>query len=29
MLAAAGIMYWYRLTDKTHAELVAGLQASR
>ena len=29
MLAAAGIMYWYRLTDKRHAELVAGLQASR
>lgn len=29
MLAAAGIMYWYRLTDKKHAELVAGLQASR
>jgi glucuronide carrier protein len=29
VLAAAGIMYWYRLTDKRHAELVAGLQESR
>ena len=28
-LAAAATMYWYRLTDKRHAELVAGLQESR
>lgn len=27
VLAAAGIMYWYRLTDERHAELVAGLQS--
>jgi glucuronide carrier protein len=29
VLAAAGAMYWYRLTDERHAELVAGLQDSR
>lgn len=29
VLAAAGVMYWYRLTDQKHAELVAGLQESR
>lgn len=25
VLAAVGIMYWYRLTDRKHAELVASL----
>lgn len=29
VLAAAGVMFWYRLTDRKHAELVAGLQESR
>jgi glucuronide carrier protein len=29
VLAAVGIMYWYRLTDQKHAELVAGLQERR
>ncbi|WP_411374255.1 glycoside-pentoside-hexuronide (GPH):cation symporter [Arthrobacter sp. MPF02] len=29
VFAGAGIMYWYRLTDEKHAELVAGLQGSR
>ncbi|WP_457946304.1 glycoside-pentoside-hexuronide (GPH):cation symporter [Pseudarthrobacter sp. alpha12b] len=29
VLAAVGTMYWYRLTDQRHAELVAGLQKSR
>ena len=29
VLAAVGIMYWYRLTDRRHAELVAGLQSRR
>ncbi|TQJ38280.1 glucuronide carrier protein [Arthrobacter sp. SLBN-112] len=29
VLAAVGIMYWYRLTDRKHAELVAGLQNRR
>ena len=28
-LAAVVIMYWYRLTDQKHAELVAGLQQQR
>ena len=28
-LAAVATMYWYRLTDQKHAELVAGLQESR
>jgi len=28
VLAAVVIMYWYRLTDQKHAELVAGLQGS-